>query len=248
MLLAVAPGIFLMAYFFKRDRHEPEPPKKVIKVMFWGALCAIPAVIMELVAMAAVPTIDGGLVDLAVQMFLIVALSEELCKYWVVKYKIYHDPELDEPFDGIVYCVAASLGFAIFENILYVIEGGFVVGLLRAVMSIPAHALFAVFMGYYLGLSKFAPDEATRRSLLRKGLFVAVFSHGLYDFVLSVQIPMVQLTVLPLMGVFWAVGLAQVRKHLLISPHTAQQPAANLQQVGDALGQRVGGERLEQDS
>lgn len=220
MLLAVAPGVLLMGYFFRRDKHEPEPPGKVLKVMLWGALAAIPAVVLELLGAAIVPKF-GGLVDLAIEMFVVVAFSEELCKLWVVKRKVYNDPELDEPFDGIVYCVAASLGFAILENVLYVLEGGMVVGVLRAVLSIPAHALFAVFMGYYVGLSKFASTSGQRRILLWKGLLVATASHGLYDFVLSVDIPTVQLTVLPLMGVFWAVGLAKVRKHLAVSPHLA---------------------------
>ncbi len=219
-ILALAPGIFLMMYFFKKDHHEPEPPGKVLAVMGLGALSAIPAVILELVGGKMLPQ-EGGLLALALHMFVVVGLSEELCKLAVVRYEIYHDPELDEPFDGIVYCVAASLGFAILENLLYVLEGGYVVGVLRAVLSVPAHALFAVFMGYYVGLSKFAPTVAERRKLVLKGLAVATFSHGLYDFVLSVQVPLVQLTVLPLMGIFWAVGLAKVRKHLLISPHAA---------------------------
>lgn len=223
ILLAVAPGILLMAYFFRRDQHEPEPPRKVFKVMLFGALAAIPAVIMELVGEKLMPSIDnGGVADIAVKMFLIVALSEELCKLGVVKWVIYHDPEMDEPFDGIVYCVAASLGFAILENILYVLQGGVVIGIMRALLSIPAHALFAVFMGFYVGLSKFAPTPAKRRALIWRGLYVATFSHGLYDFVLSVPYPLVQLTVLPLMGAFWAIGLAKVRKHLVVSPHAPE--------------------------
>lgn len=209
-----------MIYFFKKDRHEPEPPGKVLAMMGLGALSAIPAVLLELVGAQLLPP-EGGLLALAMHMFLVVGLSEEVCKLAVVRYKIYHDPELDEPFDGIVYCVAASLGFAILENVLYVLEGGYVVGVLRAMLSVPAHALFAVFMGYYVGLSKFAPSTPERQKLVLKGLAAATFSHGLYDFVLTVQIPLVQVTVLPLMGIFWAVALAKVRKHLLISPHAA---------------------------
>lgn len=208
-----------MLYFYKRDTHEPEPQEKVAQMMGWGALCVIPALILELTAPAIFPLVNGdNLFSIALNAYLVVALAEELCKFIAVKKKIYDDPELDEPYDGVVYCVATSLGFAIVENVLYVFSGGFGVGILRALMAVPAHALFAVFMGYYVGKSKFVEDPGLRTRYLATGLLVAVASHGTYDFVLFTNIPALQLTVFPLLGLFWAVALWKVRKAVAVSP------------------------------
>ena len=118
MALAVAPGFLLMLYFYKRDTHEPEPQEKVAQMMGWGALCVIPALILELMAPAIFPFVSGdNLISIAINAYLVVAVAEELCKFIAVKKKIYDDPELDEPYDGVVYCVATSLGFAIVENV-----------------------------------------------------------------------------------------------------------------------------------
>jgi protease PrsW len=219
LALAVAPGAGLMYYFYKRDTHEPEPRDKVLKVMGWGAAVSIVAVIVELLLMAVLePLADPG-TALAIffQAFLVAATVEELCKYGVVRATIYNDPEFNEPYDGVVYCVAASLGFAIVENVLYVAGGGFGVGIVRALLSVPAHALFGVFMGYYIGRSKFAPPgERARYHFI--GLAIAIFTHGAYDYVLMSGKPLLIMTVLPMMGLFWALGLWKVKKLVDESP------------------------------
>jgi RsiW-degrading membrane proteinase PrsW (M82 family) len=219
LALAVAPGAGLMYYFYKRDEHEPEPRNKVLKVMGWGAAVSVVAIIVELILMSAFEPMaePGSVLAVFLHAFVVAATVEELCKYWVVRATIYKDPEFDEPYDGVVYCVAASLGFAIVENILYVANGGFGVGIIRAILSVPAHALFGVFMGYYLGRSKFAPPgERTKYHLM--GLAIAIFAHGAYDYVLMSGKPLLIITVLPMMGVFWALGLWKVKKLVNESP------------------------------
>lgn len=221
--LAVTPGLLLMVYFYNKDRHEPEPKKLVAKIMGWGALSILPAIALELALEPALLEVTGlgkrTLLWLAIRAFVVVALSEELCKYWVVKKKVYDDPELDEPYDGIVYCVAASLGFAIAENILYVMQGGYGVGILRAFLSLPAHAFFAVFMGYFVGLAKFCDNPESARKYRIIGIAAATGAHGLYDFVLFTQIPILVLTVFPMVGGFWALALWKIRKSVANSPH-----------------------------
>jgi len=215
----------LMLYFYKKDIHEPEPVEKVRKVLLWGALVSVLAVLLELPLQYAVQhTFAAGSLSLAFfNAFLVAATVEELCKYLVVRKTIYDDPEFNEPYDGIVYCVAASLGFAIAENILYVLSGGIGVAILRALLSVPAHALFGVFLGYFMGLSKFA-EPSRRLRFHMVGLVIAIATHGLYDFVLFTGIPTVQLTVFPLMGLFWMVGLWKVKKLVAASPFIGTTP------------------------
>lgn len=226
LAMAIAPGAFLMVYFYNRDLHEPEPREKVLRVMGWGGAVSALALVVELVisAFCDAAVAPDSMVGIFLAAFLVAATTEELCKYLVVRKTIYHDPEFDEPYDGIVYCVAASLGFAIIENILYVLSNGVAVAIVRAFLSVPAHALFGVFLGYFMGLSKFAPPEKRLRYHLA-GLAIAILTHGLYDFVLMTQIPEVQLTVLPMLGLFWVVGLWKVKTLVAQSPFIGQNPA-----------------------
>ncbi len=221
--LAVLPGFALMLFFHAKDKHEPEPGKEVARMMAWGAAVSIVAVVLGSFAAHHLEAhLDPkSLPAIFVNAFILAALLEESLKFLVVKKKIYEDPNLDEPYDGIVYCVAVSLGFAIVENIFYVLAGGFMVGIARALLAVPAHALFGVFMGYFVGLSKFTEGrERTRLQVI--GLGVAVLAHGLYDFVLFTEVPMIQLTVLPMMGLFWCLGLWKVRTLVNSSPFKAQ--------------------------
>ena len=239
LALAVMPGVLLMMYFYKKDRHEPEPTELVMKIMGWGALSILPAILLELILDPTLLKVSGlpqkSMLWLAIRAFLVIGLSEELCKYWVVKKKIYDDPELDEPYDGIVYCVAASLGFAIAENILYVASGGYGVGIMRAFLSLPAHAFFAVFMGYFIGLSKFTDHPEDQRRYRIIAVAVATLAHGLYDFVLFTQVPLIVLTVFPMMGIFWALALWKIRKSVAASPHAFKpQPTLDSQDMANA--------------
>jgi hypothetical protein len=134
--------------------------------------------------------------------FIFVAVTEEALKYWVIKRKAYNHPAFNEYFDGIVYAVVASLGFATFENILYVMDGGLYIGLIRAVLAVPAHALFGALMGYYIGLARFAKHPGEEKLLLRKGILLAIIFHGLYDFLLFTLSPIALFVIPLLLGLF----------------------------------------------
>ena len=133
---------------------------------------------------------------LVLENFLAVALVEEACKRWVVLKFAWNHPAFDYRFDAVVYCVFSALGFAALENILYVAEYGFAVAVSRALLSVPGHCFFAVYMGIYLGQAKMAeramqryyielPDE-TPGQYLRASLLVPALLHGFWDFSLSV--------------------------------------------------------------
>lgn len=114
--------------------------------------------------------------------FILVAPTEELLKFFVVKMWIYNRIEFDEVMDGIVYCVASSLGFATVENIFYVLSNGIGTGILRAFLSVPGHAFFGALMGFYVGQAKF--NKPAEKKLIFLGILFAVLAHGLFDFLL----------------------------------------------------------------
>jgi protease PrsW len=114
-----------------------------------------------------------------------VALPEELAKFLMLKFYAYRQPEYDEPFDGIVYAVMVGMGFATAENIMYVYEYGIATGVVRMFLAVPAHATFAIIMGYFMGKAKFSQKRESY--LLLAGLFWAVVFHGSYDFFLFIK-------------------------------------------------------------
>lgn len=196
ILLAVVPAFFLLFYFFKKDVQKPERFGRVMRVFAFGVLSVIPAIIIELV----LDGILGGkktFLFLFIDAFIMVALVEESLKLATVRLFAYNRPEFDEITDGIVYTIAASLGFAVLENILYSLDGGIMITLMRGITAVPLHALASGIMGYYIGLSK-----AKGKSYMGLGLFYAVLIHGAYDFFLFTETALAFLVV-PLLVICW---------------------------------------------
>lgn len=183
LALALAPGLFIAVYIYLQDKYEREPIGLLLRYFFFGMLSIVPAILLE--------TIGGGVFNDASSVlshlfhaFVVVGFSEELSKFIFVR-MAYKRPEFNEPFDGIVYAVMVSLGFATLENVMYVYNYGMDTALVRMFTAVPAHAANGVIMGYFFGLAKFRKEHSTR--LLLQGLFWASFFHGAYDFCLFVN-------------------------------------------------------------
>jgi RsiW-degrading membrane proteinase PrsW (M82 family) len=146
--------------------------------------------------------------------FIVAGLVEEFLKLTVVRLTVYRTNAFDEVMDGIVYAVAAGLGFACMENVLYVLGRPLSVALIRAFTAVPLHALASGLMGYAVGRAKFAASAAQERSWMRRGLAVAVLVHGLYNWLLFVTPlygPLPNLGLIPLLLVGFLVLRARVR-------------------------------------
>lgn len=176
LALAIAPGIAICVYIFGKDRFEKEPLHLLIKCFFLGILSAIPAVILSMTGESFLKE------SLFLNVFIGIALSEEFSKFLFLRFYAFPKTAFNEPYDGIMYSVMVSMGFATIENILYTFEGGISVGLLRMFTAVPGHATFAIVMGYFVGLAKFMKEK--RISYLLAGLFSAAALHGLYDYCL----------------------------------------------------------------
>lgn len=213
LALSLAPVIALLVLFYWLDRFEPEPKKVVLKVFGFGVLSVIPALIAETLYSQIFPAWKDprDLPALFISIFICVGFVEEFVKFLVIYLGVYRSPEFDEPYDGITYTVAASLGFAALENILYVFSNGVSVGILRALLSVPGHALYGVIMGYWFGKARFADKSFTSLYLLT-GLFAAAFAHTVFDFVLFSQKVLLILTIFPLVGILWIIAIWLTKK------------------------------------
>lgn len=205
LFAALLPPAALLVYIYRQDKVEKEPPRLLLRLFAGGALAVLPAALWEYLAarwLLALPPQNPGRILLL--CFAAVALAEEGCKWLALRALSWRDPAFNYRFDGLVYAVFVSMGFAVVENLRYVLGGGgFCAAALRAVTAIPGHAAFAVFMGFYYGSAKRCADAALRcadasraatcRRLARRcqlrALWQPLLLHGLYDLLLARQSP-----------------------------------------------------------
>jgi RsiW-degrading membrane proteinase PrsW (M82 family) len=183
LLLAVAPGFFILWYVYNKDKYEREPKGLIVATFFIGVGVAVPAGLIELLfEWATGIPMTGNLLGAFIGSFFVIAPVEEVAKYLSVRVKAYNSPSFNEVMDGIVYSVAGALGFATIENIFYVFQYGAATGIFRAILSVPLHALCGGIIGYYLGMKKTHVEEG--KYFVAAGLLIAILFHGAYDFVL----------------------------------------------------------------
>ena len=186
ILAAVLPAIILLRYIYRTDTVEKEPPMLLALLLVMGVVAALCSGILEVLG----ETVLNALVDpgspayTILLAFLVVAIVEEGMKFILMKKCTWYHPAFNYRFDGIVYAVFVSLGFAAFENIQYVLHYGLSVALPRALLAVPGHMSFSVFMGVFYGRAKLCEAYGYRRGMKRNlltGYLIAVFLHGFYD-------------------------------------------------------------------
>ena len=186
IVFALVPVAIVIFYIYLKDKYEKEPKRLLLISFLLGAIVSI-----------IITTLLYGVFDLALPLtdslsvsqqfihaFFVVGFSEELSKYLIVLLFAQRQKAFNEPFDGIVYAVMVSMGFAATENIFYVLESGAGTALLRAFTAIPAHATFGILMGYFMGKAKFSNNKIILNLI---GLALAILFHGAYDFFLFID-------------------------------------------------------------
>jgi len=216
ILWTLVPSLLWLSWLLKRDKHEPEPLQLIALAFGLGMLITYPAGLINHAALSsqsffnlfsnfdrASDIYTIGLPGHAVASFGIIGPTEELLKFSIVYYFFFRHKEFDEPIDGLIYAGSVALGFATAENFLYVRNHGAEVLLVRGLLTVPAHFLFAASYGYAMGIKKglaaptsmgnvasTAQSDAERQHIphphrgpsLRQGVLLAIAAHGAYDF------------------------------------------------------------------
>ncbi len=185
LLAAVLPAFILFWYVYSRD-ITPEPKNVVLKGFLYGVFATflstlISGPLMGLGFFDNEPTTVWGAVKTA---FFGAAIPEELAKLLMLWLLLRRCGDFDERYDGIVYASAVGLGFATFENILYLASSGFgffQVAISRAFLAVPGHFAFAVIMGYYYSKQHFSWKAEEKKSACIKMWLYPVLLHGIYD-------------------------------------------------------------------
>ena len=139
ILAAVLPAVFLLRYIYKHDTVEKEPPGLLLSLLLMGVLAALASIVLEVIGQKILDaniSQDDPYYNI-ILAFVVVAAVEEGTKCFFLKRRTWNNPNFNYRFDGIVYAVFVSLGFAAFENIKYVFNFGLSVALPRAILAVP---------------------------------------------------------------------------------------------------------------
>lgn len=207
ILLSLAPVFIILFYVYFRDKYEKEPLGLLFKALLVGCIIIVPVVFAEQFIQNLQPPL-GKTGEAFYSAFFVAGLTEEFFKFAGLYFLIWRNPNFNEKFDGIVYAVFVSLGFAAVENIMYVAEGGPQIAMVRALTALPAHALFGIRMGYYFGIAHMYTE--LRKSYLIKALLVPIFLHGIYDFLLLSQNAILLLVFVPYLVWMFMAGFKEM--------------------------------------
>ena len=219
---ALIPALILCVYVYKKDRVEKEPIGLLLLLLGVGALMCFPAAraegvlgdLLNMLFLNFAEEIDGVIYlgDFAfrvynfIDYFFDVALVEEGLKFIALLLVTRNNKNFNSMFDGMIYAIFVSIGFAGLENVLYVLKYGFATAVSRAFTAVPGHMFFAVMMGYYYSFWKLSERTSQFEGFFRKiglvesgktrwhskkylvlSLIVAVVAHGFYDYCLSID-------------------------------------------------------------
>ena len=188
---AVLPAVYLLSRVYRMDTIEKEPFSLLRKLLLWGAISGVPAALVESLLTGVLVNLfeEGTVLYNLFAGFVVAALVEESFKFFFLYKFTFRTPDFNYRFDGVVYAVFVSTGFAILENILYVFQGGIGVAITRALLALPLHAACGVYMGIAYGQQKVNSlyKPASFGSVAAACLPVPILIHGFYDFCAFMQ-------------------------------------------------------------
>ena len=195
LFISLIPIILLGIYIYKKDSVK-EPKSLLLGLFSSGFLASFLVIIINVLMTLLIPHLylsdnysKFNFIELFFLIFIEIALVEEFAKWIMIRFIGYNHKDFDQLYDIIVYSTFVALGFAAIENIFYVIQGGFTLGIYRAIFSVPGHVAFGVFMGYYLGLAKILENKNKTKHNIYMVLSVIVpaILHTIYNFCLMIE-------------------------------------------------------------
>jgi RsiW-degrading membrane proteinase PrsW (M82 family) len=217
---AILPAVFLLRYIYKKDTIEKEPAGLLISLLVMGLCAAAVSIVLESLGenvLARVVSKDSPVYTL-ILAFVVVAAVEEGSKLFFLKLRTWRNPNFNYRFDGVVYAVFVSLGFAAIENVGYVLGYGLGVAVSRALLAIPGHMGFAVFMGSFYGRAKVCEaygDTRGKKLNLWLGYLMAVVLHGFYDTCAMLGTSAASMVFLAFVGIMYGVVIRRIRSETM---------------------------------
>lgn len=222
LYLITVPVIIILIYLYVRDKFNKEPIWLLLLTYVGGCLSVLPVLFVGDFTEILVPHLRGIAKPLYTA-FIQAGFVEEFFKFVIVLLIVWWSKHFDEKFDGIIYSVYVSMGFALVENFLYVTGYGLGTGLMRFFTAVPAHGIFAIAMGYYIGLAKFTPNK--RVLYLLMAFVSAWLIHGVYDAILMVGYDWLLFVFFPFLIGMYIFGFRKINRlaKLKVDPRVVAQ-------------------------
>lgn len=218
-ILAISPVIAFLFWIYLKDRYDKEPIHILIKYFILGILTSVLGIIIERFLIKI--NILDGMNLIIYTSFIVAGFTEESLKAVILIPNLLNEKYCNEKLDGIIYSVFLSLGFATIENLIYILyesnELVLQVSLSRAIISIPAHIMFAITMGYYVGKYKFEENKFKRREYLIMSVLVPILLHGIFDFILIMKFKWSIIVFIVYIIFLWKINLDKLDKYMEIS-------------------------------
>lgn len=219
LILAMLPISFFIVWIYLKDKYEKEPLLKLIKYFLLGILVSILAIFLEFYFSKL--NMFSGVTDLLYKAFFIAAFIEEGLKSIILIPILLKDKDFNEKLDGIIYSIFLSLGFAMVENIIYLLRErldlSLELGITRGLISIPSHIMFAITMGYYISKYKFSKDDKKSVKYLIYAVIIPVLLHGVFDFILMIGYRWSIIVFIVYIIFLWKINLDKLDRYTLYS-------------------------------
>ncbi|MFD1018510.1 glutamic-type intramembrane protease PrsW [Thalassobacillus hwangdonensis] len=204
LIFATAPVVAIMTFIYLNKKIELEPLPLIFRTFILGMVLVFPLMFIQYAFRT-----EGVLGSPILESIILAGLLEEFFKWFVFIFVVYKHGAFDHHYDGIIYGVAISLGFATVENIIYLFANGIEYAWGRAIFPVSSHALFGLIMGYYIGKAKF--KDTNQRWCLFLALFVPVGLHSVFDVILSSGMKQWIYIMIPFMILLWLIGIRKLR-------------------------------------
>lgn len=220
LIASVFPVIIFLYTIYRKD-HDKESTLLLFKCLMGGVGSVFLSLILTFFLGELDLRFNGEFMSSFYKAFFEAGIPEEISKFTFLYLIVWKTIEFNDHYDGIVYAVFVSLGFALIENILYVFQYGLGVAVMRGVLSVPGHGLFGVLMGYYFSLARFHNGNK-QKQLLFLALIVPILFHGAFDFLLfylsvSKSIFLIISLLIIFAGVvilLWRQGYIKIKEHI----------------------------------
>ena len=230
LIASIAPAVIIMYIIYRHDTVK-EPLSMLVKAFFGGVLSiAITLIITYPIAHI---ELNSGVMKSFFDAFFKAGIPEEFSKWLIFYWLIRKAKDFDQYYDGILYAIFISMGFALVENIMYVYSYGMTTAIVRSIISVPGHMLFAVPMGYYLSLSRFETGASARFHVFLS-LAIPILLHGTFDFILMYSgakgavnsgLAVLLLLAFVIFDIFmWRYGLRKIKEHIIKDKNNLNAP------------------------
>jgi RsiW-degrading membrane proteinase PrsW (M82 family) len=209
IISAITPPLLIVFFIYRNDLHEKESHKLLLNTFLLGCFLVLPMILLELIT-------ENIFKNIFIFSMIGVALVEEGVKYITLLNYNFPKKDFNEPYDGIIYSLVLTMGFAMVENIMYVIGSGSEgasVSILRMLTAIPMHATCGIVMGYFLGLAKMNKKNKSKNFIL--SIISPVLIHGLYNYFIFIKLFGLSLIIV-FLGVRYS--LKAIKIHQELSP------------------------------